>query len=96
MKCIIFCLISVLSSQALAVTSEREELSNYLRELKKIDRIFLAAKSNAVKTSGSRFKYEVFEQDLSKLKRELQVYLDLPNRNPRVFKVANQAGKNVK
>lgn len=97
MKCIIFCLFSVLSSQALAVTSEREELSNYLRELNKIDRIFIAAKSNSLKSSKNRFKYEVFEKDLARLKRELQVYLDLPNRNPRVAKkVINHVGLSEK
>jgi RAQPRD family integrative conjugative element protein len=83
MKFIIICFVSVFSSQALAVTSEREELANYLRELNKIDRIFLAAKSNSQKNSVNRFKYEVFEKDLNELKRELQIYLDLPNRNPR-------------
>mgnify|MGYP000193024934 CR=1 FL=1 len=83
MKCIIFCLVSVLCSQAFAGNSEREELSNYLRELNKIDRILLIAKKNSLQGSSSRFKYNVFESDLAKLKQELELYLKRPNRNPR-------------
>lgn len=85
MKIIIFCFISILSSQAVAMDSEREELSNYLRELNKIDRIFIAAKNNVIQGSGSRFKYKSFEEDLAKLKQELQVYLELPNRSPKIL-----------
>ncbi len=86
MKCIIFCLIAVFSLQAIAGNTEREELSNYLRELNKIDRIFLAAKNNSLQGSSSRFKYKVFEKDLARLKQELQTYLDLPKRSPRALK----------
>ena len=86
MRRIIFCLIAAFSLQAFAGNTEREELSNYLRELNKIDRIFLAAKDNSLQGSSSRFKYKVFEKDLARLKQELQNYLDIPNRSPRALK----------
>jgi len=91
MKIIVLCLITIFSSQAIAVNSEREDLANYLRELNKIDRIFFTAKNNALQGSNNRFKYKVFEEDLARLKQELQAYLDLPNRSPRTSKKAAKA-----
>lgn len=86
MKIIVFGLITIFSSSAFAVNSEREGLTNYLRELNKIDRIYLSAKTNVLPDSRSRFKYEVFEKDLARLKKKLQLYLELPNRSPRAVK----------
>ena len=88
MKIIVLCLMTVFSSQAIAINAERENLTNYLRELNKIDRLFFTAKNNAHQGLANRFKYKVFEEDLARLKQELQVYLDLPNRRPRVSKKA--------
>lgn len=81
----------ILSSFTLSVFSndlERTNLSDYLKELDKIDRLYQKAKGSVDDSDNSlhRFKYEVFERDLDKVKKGIQTYLDAPKRIPKSLK----------
>lgn len=83
---LIVILIFVFSTNiVLANNSERIELSNYLRELNKIDRLYKKAKASRVEPALYRFKYEHFEKDLERLKSGLEAYLNAPKRAPDVL-----------
>ncbi|RBW47277.1 hypothetical protein DS885_03785 [Psychromonas sp. B3M02] len=71
------------SSFSFSLNEERIELSNYLRELNKIDRIILNAKLSKGTDEKTSFKYSQLSDDLNKIKGGIQEYLDMPNRSPR-------------
>ena len=68
-----------------ASDNERVELSNYLRELNKIDRLISRAKYSTNKNEETAFNYILLENDLNNLKQGIKEYLNSPNRNPRVI-----------
>lgn len=81
----IFILPLVISSSIVSASdNERIELTNYLRELNKIERLILRAKSSTDKKETTNFNYILLEKDLKNIKQGIQEYLDSPNRTPRI------------
>jgi len=85
MRFIFILTLVILSMIVNASDNERVELSNYLRELNKIDRLISRAKYSTNKNEETVFNYILLEKDLNNLKQGIQEYLNSPNRNPRVI-----------
>lgn len=82
----VFLLLAV-SFSAQSSDYERENLSSYLTELEKIDRLYQKAKSSRQdkEQTKHRFDYGQFEADLEKFKKGIEEYLNAPKRTPRAL-----------